>query len=207
MAVQSSSMGILCCRFPPSHPLSPSPHSQQQFSLWACYPIPKHQLPAPLHTYEHMSRSRTCRAMVWTVCVFLTLSRLPQIGHFTLFQQPQMLPFCPNWFPHQRGGFLKFRNLSSASALPPHGAGRIPLPLLLLLCSFFHPTQLCRDLYSPFQCPRSSASFQLVFCENCSIYRSIPDASVERDELHVHLLLHHPESLAYYISHNLSNEF
>ena len=54
-----------------------------------------------------------------------------------------------------------------------------------------HPTQLCRDLCSPFWCPRSSVSVQLVFCENCCIYRCIPDASVERDELHIFLLLHH----------------
>ena len=92
-------------------------------------------------------------------------------------------------------GFPEFRNLSSASAPPPRGAGPIPLPLLLLLSSFFHPTQLCRDLYSPFPCPGSSASFQLVFCENCCIYRCIPDASTERDELHIHLLLCHLDSL------------
>ena len=87
-----------------------------------------------------------CRAVVWTVCVVLTLSCLPQIGCFTLFWQPQMLPF-----------------------------------------------QLWRDLYSPFWSPGSSASFQPVFCENCCIYRCIPNASVERDELHVHLLLRHLE--------------
>ena len=105
-----------------------------------------------------------------------------------------MLPFCPNRFPCQRGGVPKFGNLSSVSALPPRGAGPIPLPHLLLLPSSFHPTQLCRDLYSPFWCPRSSPSFQPVFCENCCICRCIPDASMERGELHIHLLLCHLES-------------
>ena len=127
-------------------------------------------------------------ATVRTVCVFLTLSCLPQTGCFTLFRQPLMLPFCPSLFPVREG-------VSPNSGLSP--LLQLPLPgvqvLSIFLSSsfsllFFHPTQLCRDLYSPFQCPRSSASFQLVFCENCCIYRCIPDASVERDELHVHLL-------------------
>ena len=202
MAVQSSSIGIPCCRFPPSCPLSQSPHSQQQFLLRTCSPSPMHQLPGPLNTCEHMSQSGSCKAMVQTVCVFLILSHLPQIGCFTLFQQPQMLPFCPSRFPHLMGGFLlhrvgfcKFGNLYFASAPLPWDAGPILLPLLLLLPSFLHPSQLCRDLYRPFWCPRSSASFQLVFCENCCICRCIPDASVERDELYVHLLLCHLESL------------
>ena len=56
-------------------------------------------------------------------------------------------------------GFPEFGNLSSASAPLPWGACPVLLLILLLLASFFHPTQLCRDLYSPFQCPRSSASF------------------------------------------------
>ena len=47
MAVWSSSLGIPCCGFPPSLPLSPSPHSQQLFLLWPCSPIPNLQFPAP----------------------------------------------------------------------------------------------------------------------------------------------------------------
>ena len=160
MAVRSSSIGISCCGFPPSHPLSLSHHSQHQFSLQACSPIPMLQLPAPLHTCEHMPQSGACRASVQIICVFLTLSHLLQIGQLHLL--PQMLPFYPNRFAHWRGSFPKFGNLFSASAPPPLGAGPVLLPLLLP--SFFCPTQLCRDLYSPLQCPRSSASLQLVFC-------------------------------------------
>ena len=105
---------------PPSHLLSLSPHSQQQFSLWACSPIPTHQLPAPLHTCEHTSQSGACRAVVWTICVFLSLSHLPQISHFTLFWQPQMLPFCPNRFPRQRESFPVGEGV-------PLNSGTIPL--------------------------------------------------------------------------------
>ena len=161
MAVQSSSIVIPCCRFPLSCSLSPSPHRQQQFSLWACSPIPTHQLPAPLHTCEHKFQSRACRAEIRTASVFLTLSHLPQIGCFTLFQQPQRLPFHPNQFPHRRGGFPKFGTLSSASAPPPRGSGPVHF-LSSFSLLFFHPTQLCRNLYSRFWCPRSSASFQPV---------------------------------------------
>ena len=142
MAVQSSSIGIPCCRLPPSHPFSLSPYSQQQFSLWACSPIPMHQLPAPLHTCEQTSQSRACRAKVWTVCVFLTvlsvtdqpLHPLPTASNASLLSQS--ISPVERGFPHWGGGFPEFGNLSSASASLPWGAGPIPLPLLFLP-SFF----------------------------------------------------------------------
>ena len=53
----------------------------------------------------------------------------------------------------------------------PRGTGPILLPVLFFFTSsFFHPTQLCRNLSCPFWCPRSSASVQLVLCENFSLY-------------------------------------
>ena len=55
----------------------------------------------------------------------------------------------------------------------PWGADSILLPLLFFFLSFFCPTRLCRDLSCPFQCPKSSASVQLVFCEDYSICRCI----------------------------------
>ena len=103
-----------------------SPHSQQQFLLWVCSPVHMLQLPAPLHTCEHTSQSRAHRAMVQTICVVLTLSSLPQISHFTLFQQPQMLPFCPNWFPHQRRGFPIGEGVSLNLGISP--LLQLPLP-------------------------------------------------------------------------------
>ena len=158
MAVQFSSISIPCCGFPPSHSLKPSPHSQQQSLLQVCSLIPMLQVPVPVCTGGHTSPSRAHRAMVQTICVVFTLSSLPHIGLFTLLQQPQMLPFCPNWFPCWWRGFPRCGSLSSASAPPTQGAGPVLLPLLLLLPSFFHPTQLYGDLYSPFWCPRFSAS-------------------------------------------------
>ena len=196
-AVLSASISIPCCRFPPSCPLGPSPHSQQQFSLWARSPVPMHQLPASLHTCEHMSQSRAHRAEIWTgpsvhfsfcpVCHRSATS--PSSDSLKCF------PPVPIDFPVERGFPLIRESLLCFSSpnlgCRSHPASSPPPPSPFF---FFCPTQLCRDLYSLFWCPRSSASFQLVFCENCCIYRCIPDAFVERDELHFHLLLRHLKS-------------
>ena len=81
---------------------------------------------------------------------------------------------------------------STLLKLPSRGTGPFLLPLLFLFSSsFFHPTQSHRELSCPFRCLRSSASVQLVLCENCSIHRCILDEFVGREELHVLLLLHH----------------
>ena len=107
--------------------------------------------------------------------------------------------FCSNRFPHQRGGFPEFGNLSSASAPPPQGADPILLPLLLFSLLFSILPSYAGIFIPGVQgvlftwCPRSSSSFHLVFCENCCICRCIPDTSMERDELHVHLHLSHLE--------------
>ena len=118
MAVWVSSTSILSCRFPPSHLHRLSPHSQQQSSARVCSPIPMFQLSAPVWTSGHASQSGACRAVARTIRVGLTLSSLPQTSHFILLWQLQMLPICPNWLPRQWGGFLGYRKLSSASALP-----------------------------------------------------------------------------------------
>ena len=81
-------------------------------------------------------------------------------------------------------------NLSSASA-------SLALTLLFLLLSFFCPTQICEYPYNPFQWSGTPASILAVFCENCCIYRCILDTSMERDVLHVHLLLHLLEPLLF----------
>ena len=62
---------------------------------------------------------------------------------------------------------------------------------------FFHPAQSCTDLYGPFLWPKTPANIQPVFCEKCCVSRCTPDASVERDALHVHLLFHHLGSPAF----------
>ena len=64
-----------------------------------------------------------------------------------------------------------------------------PVPSQFLFC-LFHPTQLHGDLSCSFDYMRSSASFQLVFCENCSTCRCIFDVFVGEGELRVLLLCH-----------------
>ena len=96
MAVWVTSVSTPGSRLPPFHPLRLSPHRQWQSSPWICSLIPTFQLPAPVLTSGHTSQSGAHRAVTWTVYVGHSLSCLPQTRHFTLFQQPQILLFCPN---------------------------------------------------------------------------------------------------------------
>ena len=52
---------------PPSHPLDPSLHSQQQPSPWDCSTIPKLQLPAAAPSMGPVSLSRVCMAEARTL--------------------------------------------------------------------------------------------------------------------------------------------
>ena len=52
---------------PPSHPLSPSLHSQQQLLPWGCSIIPKLQLPAAAPSRGPAFLSRVCMAAARTV--------------------------------------------------------------------------------------------------------------------------------------------
>ena len=131
----------------------PSPHSQQHFSLWACSPIPTHQLLTLSHTCKHTSQSGACRAEVWTICVFLTLC--PVCHRLATSPSPNSLkcfPSVPINFPNGEGvspserGFPRIQEslLCFSSPVPgcrSHPASPPPSPFF-----FFHPTQLCRDL-------------------------------------------------------------
>jgi len=57
---------------------------------------------------------------------------------------------------------------------------------------FLHPTEFCVVLYILFHWSGTPVCSQLVFCTHFCVWRCIPDVSVERDVLHVHLLLCHP---------------
>ena len=58
---------------PPSHPLDPSLHSQQQRSSWDCSTIPKRQLPATAPSTGPVSLPRVCMAVARTLCISLHL--------------------------------------------------------------------------------------------------------------------------------------
>ena len=53
--------------YPPSHPLNPSPHSQQQPLPWDCSTIPKLQLPSAVPSRGPVSLSRVYMAAIRTV--------------------------------------------------------------------------------------------------------------------------------------------
>ena len=56
-----------------------------------------------------------------------------------------------------------YGSLSPTSAPPPQSASPVLLALLLLLPSFFCPTQPCMDSYNPFQWSGTPTSIQPVF--------------------------------------------
>ena len=118
--------------------------------------------------------SRLHRATAQIVYVVFTPFRLSQISCFTLLRQSQMLPFCPN-------RFAQMWSLSPASAPQPQS---FLLSFLLLLPSFFHPTQSFVDLHNPFWWSRTPASIQLAFYCIC---RCFLDVSMEQEALHIHL--------------------
>ena len=67
---------------PPSHPLNPSLHSQQQPSLWDCFTTPKLHIPA---AYPFQGTCGPVRGMYGRGkdCLILIPFRLPQISCFT----------------------------------------------------------------------------------------------------------------------------
>lgn len=149
--------------------------SQQQSFPWDCSPIPTLQIPAPVGNSGHSSQSEVCR--VTALIVWFSLYSDWQISCLTLLWKPQMLPFCPNWFPWVWESHLCFSSLTLQSYFSP------PSP-------FFHPIQSCMDPHIPFQRSRIPASNQPAFCEDCCVRKCISDVVMERDALHTHPLLH-----------------
>ena len=78
--------------------------------------------------------------------------------------------------------------LTHSSPLP--GAGP-PAHCHLFPTSFLHPTKFCLGLWILFWQPGTRAHSQMVFCNIFSVWKCIPDVSMERDVFQVHLLLHH----------------
>ena len=168
---------------PPSHPLDWSLHSQQQPLPWDCPTIPKLQLSAALSSSEPVSLSGVCMAVARTV-----------------------------WFSFHLGCHRSAVSLSALNVSPltqtialmigyllqfPHPLGTGPILLTLL---FFPPVPssyrvLC-GLYSLSHWSGTPVHSQMVFSMHICVWRCIPDVSMERGILHVHLLLHHFLSLS-----------
>ena len=106
---------FLCRHFPPqsppSHPLNPSLHSQQQPSNWVCSTIPKPQLPAAAPSRVPASLSRVCMAVARTVwfsfrlgcyrsavslkCFSSDSDNCPAVGIGPLLPFPHLPRICP----------------------------------------------------------------------------------------------------------------
>ena len=168
---------------PPSCPLRLSPCSQQQTSPWYCSPVPMLQLPAAALSRGLASLSGVCMAGPRIVCVVLTPFSLSWICCFTL-QQPQVLPHCPKQLP-------RCGDLTPASVLPPPRCRSSPAHSLSFFPSLLCPTEFCVVLYILFHWSGTLACSQLVFHKIFCVLRCVPDVSIEREVLHIHLLLHH----------------
>ena len=80
----ASSTSFPSCGAPYFCPFRQSLHSQHLSPLWVCSPNATCQHPAPLCTRRCPTQAGVSRAVAQTICVGLTLSRLPQTGRCTL---------------------------------------------------------------------------------------------------------------------------
>ena len=165
---------------PPSYPLDPFLHSQQQPLPWDCSTIPTLQLPATVPSRGPVSLFRIYMAAARTVWFSFHLGcHRPAVSFSALNVSPltRTLPQCGDWTP--------------ISVLPSKRAG----PVLLTLLSspppqFLHPTEFCVVLHILFRWSGIPVLSQLMFSAHFCVWRCISDVSVERDVLHVrHLVL------------------
>ena len=169
---------------PPSPPLDPSLHSQQRPSPWDCPIIPKFQLPvaAPSRGCASLSRYAWLRQGL-----ILILFRPPQISCFTLSLKcfSSDSANCPDV---GIGPLLQVPHLPRAGPilLTPQFFPLVPSSYRVLRsCKYSFPLARSSSLLSPGVL--HVFSDMNILCENVKI----PDVSVERDVLHIHLLLRH----------------
>ena len=161
---------------PPSYPLNLSLCNQQQPPPWDCSTIPKLQFPATAPSRGSESLFGVCIAAARTIwfsfhlgcCFTLSLKcfssdsdSCPDVGIRLLLQFPHLLRAGPVLLTLLFFPFSSFIPLSFAS--------------------FYIFFSACQVLLSA-----------LSWCSVCTcVWRCIPDVSMERDILHVHLLLCH----------------
>ena len=113
------------------------------------------------------------------------------------------LILIPFWLPQSSCFTLSLKSFPSDSGNCPNvGIGTLlqfphpPRAGPVLLTCLFPPlvpssSQVCMVLYILFLWSGTPVRSQLVFCMHFCVWRCIPDASVETDVLHIHLLLRH----------------
>ena len=164
----------------PLHPLDASVCSQHQPSPWDCSTVPKLQLLAAAPSRVPAFLSGVCMVVAKTVWFSFHLGcQRSAVSFSALNVSPLTQTVAPMWgsdplfhFPHQM---------------------RAVSVLLTLLFSpwFLPPPEFCVGLCILSLWSGTPVHYQLVFCMHFCAWRCIPDVSVERDVLHIHLLLCH----------------
>ena len=141
--------------------------------------IPKSQLPATVLSRGLMSLSIVYMAMAYCLCdshsiqsVTDQLLHSPTASNASLSQTA-----APMWGSDPCFSFLILQMQVQSCSLSSFSS--------YFLC----PAKFCMVLYIFFWWSGTPAHSQLVFCNIFCVWKYIPDASVERDVLHVHLLL------------------
>ena len=164
---------------PPSHPLNLSLESIAALA-WDCSTIPKTTSPS---WCAFQVSSFPVRGMYGCGkdCLIVIPFRLPQISCSTLSLKCFFSNSgnCPNVVI---GPLLQFPYLLIA--------GPVPLTFLIFPLVPSSYLVLCGPIYS-FCCAGTTLCSQLVFCMYFCVWRCVPDVSMERDALHVHLFLRH----------------
>ena len=173
----------------PFYPLNLSLHSQQQPLHLDCPTIPKLQVPAAASSRTLTFLPGICMAAARTVWLSFHLgchrSAVP-------LSALNVSPLTQTIAPLGIGPLFQLPNLWMVS------------PVLLTLQFFplvLHPTKFCMVLYILFNWSGPPVHSQLLFCMHFCVWRCIPDVSMERDVLHVHLFSHHlvlPNCLDFY---------
>ena len=152
-------------------------HSLQQPSSWDYSTIPKLKLPAAAPSRGPSSLSRVCIAAAKTVWFSFYLGchrSAVTLSAFLLWLR--QLPQCGDWTPASVPPPTKGR--SSPTNTPVFPPTSFILPSFAWFYIFFPSDQVLLSAFS---------WYSACTC----VWRYIPDVSMERDVLQVHLLLHH----------------
>ena len=164
---------------PPSHPLKQSFHSQHQPSPWDCSTIPKVQPPVSAPYRGPASMSRVCIAVAKTVSFSIHLDchrSTVSLAAIMFLLWLRKLSKCGDWNPASVCPLTEGRSSPTNTPISPTSSFVLLSFLVLHILLHWPGTPVCS---------------QLVFCMHLCVWRCIPDVPLERDVLHIHLLLHH----------------
>ena len=178
MAAWLSSTGISHQDLLPHIPSTLSLCSQQQPLPWDCSTIPKLQLPATAPSRGSTSLSGVCMGAARTVWFSVHLGcRRSVVSLSALNVSPLTQIIAPVWGSDPCFCSPLTKGRSSPTNTPVFPPSSFILPSFAWFYIFFSTGQVF-----PVCC-------QLVVCMHFWVWRCIPDVSLERDVLHIYLLL------------------